>query len=195
MQNLHCPPIMAKWDYLKSPSSFWGSNRLSSASSSLLQSTLTIWRRTETAYVLPIDGWARIFVKAAAIVACVGVAMVEAQGYGGGPGSSTSSAEWLCPASLLVSLVAFSTAFLHLWLIKTIIFPVGICRHLMGHVAVVQSGCVMNLRKQSVYRIQSDRGMWVREGDEFVTDGRAKRRWMDITWWIRMAMDLFYGLQ
>lgn len=32
-----------------------------------------------------------------------------------GPGSSTSSAGWLCPASLLVSLVAFSTAFLHLW--------------------------------------------------------------------------------
>ena len=30
------------------------------------------------------------------------------------------------------------------FVIKTIIFSVGICRHLMGHVAVVQTGCVMD---------------------------------------------------
>lgn len=94
----------------------------------LLQSALTNWRRTEAAYIPSMDGRchsARMFVMAAAIVACivVGVAMVEAQDYGGGntppaasgPGSSTSSAEWLYPASLVVSFIVFSTAFLHLW--------------------------------------------------------------------------------
>lgn len=125
MQILHCPPIMAERKDLKSPSSIWGSNWLSSASSSLLQSTLTIWRRTETAYVPSINGRChspRIFVMAAHFGMC-------RRGYGGsarlwwwehsaapsGPGSSTSSAGWLCPASLLVSLVAYCTAFLHLW--------------------------------------------------------------------------------
>ena len=64
----------------------------------------------------------------------------------------------------------------------------------MGHVAVVQTGCVME-RKQSVYIIQSDRGIWVKESNEFIIGGRVKRRCMDINWWNLVAIDLFYGLQ
>lgn len=166
MQNLHCPPILADRVGLSEEPFFV--LRFQPVVKCLLVAlaidfnNLTKNRNS----IRTIDRWmgavhrpGLIFVKAAAIVACVGVAMVEAQGYGGGPGSSTSSAEWLCPASLLVSLVALVFHCLSPFVMKTIIFPVGICRHLMGHVAVVQSGCVMNLRKQSMYRIQSGRGI------------------------------------
>lgn len=121
MQNLHCPPILADRVGLSEEPFFV--LRFQPVVKCLLVAlaidfnNLTKNRNS----IRTIDRWMGavhrpgfIFVKAAAIVACVGVAMVEAQGYGGGPGSSTSSAEWLCPASLLVSLVAFSTAFLHL---------------------------------------------------------------------------------